>query len=154
MSSARLAAPLQRSTSLEIRSTAAAPLPGTPVLRSASGCSTMCGAPGVAAHVSGNNPKKKQNKQRKQQTKKTHKKENTWTNTKQQHTKRTKESHRRASQTRSARQSGSQATDAQVQPCPVVCFAILRSAASKHPGARAKAGHCVRAASVRLALTI
>ena len=34
---------------------------GNARLRSASGCSTMCGAPGVAAHVSGNNPKKKQN---------------------------------------------------------------------------------------------
>ena len=100
-------------------------------------------------------PKEKTKQTKKTTNKKdTHKKENTWTNTKQQHTKRTKESHRRASQTRSARQSGSQATDAQVQPCPVVCFAIFRSAASKHPGARAKAGHCVRAASVRLALTI
>ena len=127
---------------------------GNARLRSASGCSTMCGAPGVAAHVSGNNPKKKTKQTKKTTNKKTHTKKKTWTNTKQQHTKRAKESHRRASQTRSARPSGSQATDAQVQPCPVVCFAILRSAASKHPGARAKAGHCVRAASVRLALTI
>ena len=154
MSSARLAAPLQRSTSLEIRSTAAAPLPGTPVCALQAAvlrCVALLASPRTFLATT-----QRKNKTTEKTTNKkgTHKKENTWRNTKQQHTKRTKESHRCASQTRSARQSGSQATDAQVQPCPVVCFAILRSAASKHPGARAKAGHCVRAASVRLALTI
>merc|ERR1711916_290639 len=72
MSSARLAAPLQRSTSLEIRSTAAAPLPGTSVLCSANGCSTMCGAPGVAAHVFGNNPKKTRERQTTKEKNKRH----------------------------------------------------------------------------------
>merc|ERR1711916_357153 len=133
MSSARLAAPLQRSTSLEIRSTAAAPLPGTPVCALQAAvlrCVALLASPRTFLATT-----QRKTKQTKNTTnKKTHTKKKTWTNTKQQHTKRAKESHRRASQTRSARPSGSQATDAQVQPCPVVCFAILRSAASKNSG--------------------